>query len=332
MVDICNEQYAWDDIDTEATQQAPKETPEETPKQSGAPADDRIDIPLAKEEITILTSGEEEGGTQQEEQEDQPRDQPRQVEVISIDPNEENAPVACKWGSFLPSNHTYIYIYFFFINIFAKYYVFFPVTSQTLENCSEEFRSVVSQILNGAAKTEPTTMTTTMPPVPATPSTSGAKPSPSTSGAKPFFDPVTMSAWQDPLPGKTLLLNLIWCLVFSAKTWWLVCSFVASFLELPAFAKDMIRNVIDKVWSDGVGLAPLILPPYPSQYCFPSWKQIRTNLKSDSSNRSGNYACICTSFFIAVVEFVHESEALNVVSGAGDTVLIGKAYMTYMTE
>ena len=51
----------------------------------------------------------EEGGTQQEEEEDQPRDQPEPVEVISIDLNEENAPVACKWGSFLPSNHTYIY-------------------------------------------------------------------------------------------------------------------------------------------------------------------------------------------------------------------------------
>ena len=55
------------DIDTEAPQQAPKETPEETPeetpKQSGAPADDHINIPLTEEEITILTSGEEEGGT-----------------------------------------------------------------------------------------------------------------------------------------------------------------------------------------------------------------------------------------------------------------------------
>ena len=170
-------------------------------------------------------------------------------------------------------------------------------------------------MINGAA----TTTTTTTPLVPATPSTSGAQ----------AFDPVTMSAPAGPLPGKTLLHNLIWCLVFSTKTWWLVCSFVASFLELPAFAKDMIRNVIDKVWSDGAGLAPLMLPPYPSQYCFPSRQQITTNLKS---NKSGNYACICTSFFIAMVEFVHESEALNVVSGAGDTVLIGKAYMTYMAE
>ena len=211
-----------------------------------------------------------------------------------------------------------------FINIFAKYCVFFPVTSQTLENCSEEVRSVVAKLMNGAANTEPTTtMTTTMLLVPATPSTSGAQ---------AFFNPVTMSAPAGPLPGKTLLHNLIWCLVFSTKTWWLVCSFVASFLELPAFAKQMIKNVVDKVWSDGAGLVPLILPPYPSQYCFPTRKQIRTNLKSDSSNRSGNYACICTSFFIAMVELVHESEALNVVSGAGDTVLIGKVYMTYMAE
>ena len=104
-VDLRHEQYAQDDVDTEAPQQAPKETPEETPeetpKQSGA--DNHIDIPPTEEEITILTSGEE------EEEEDQPRDQPGPVEVISIDLNEENALVACKWGSFLASNHTFIY-------------------------------------------------------------------------------------------------------------------------------------------------------------------------------------------------------------------------------
>ena len=59
-VDFCNEQYTRDDVDSEAPQQAPEETPEEIPEQSGAPADDRIDIPLTEEEITILTSGEEE--------------------------------------------------------------------------------------------------------------------------------------------------------------------------------------------------------------------------------------------------------------------------------
>ena len=37
-------------------------------------------------------------------------------------------------------------------------------------------------------------------------------------------------------------------------------------------------------------------------------------------------------FFIAMVKFVHESEALNVVSGASDTILIGKAYMTYIYD
>ena len=94
-VDFRNEQYTRDDIDSEAPQQAPKETPEEIPKQSGAPADDHIDIPLTEEEITILSSDEENGGIQQEEEEDQPRDQPGPVEVISIDLNEENAPVAC---------------------------------------------------------------------------------------------------------------------------------------------------------------------------------------------------------------------------------------------
>ena len=131
--------------------------------------------------------------------------------------------------------------------------MFFPVTSQTLENCSEEVRSVVAKLMNGAANTEPTTTTTTpMPLVPATPSTSGAQ---------AFFNPVTMSAPAGPLPGKTLLHNIIWCLVFSTKTWWLACSFVASFLELPAFAKQMIKDVVDKMWSDGAGLVPLILSP-----------------------------------------------------------------------
>ena len=105
IVDHRNEQYIQD-VDTEAPQQAPEEAPqqapEEAPEQSGAPAEDHIDIPLTEEEITIFTSGEEE-------EQDQPIDQPSPVEVISIDLNEENAPVSCKWGSFLPSNYTFIY-------------------------------------------------------------------------------------------------------------------------------------------------------------------------------------------------------------------------------
>ena len=87
----------------------PEETPKETPEQSGAPADDHINVPLTEEEITILTSGEEDGRTAQQDEEE-PRDQPRPVEVISIDLNKENTPIACKWGSFVcPSDHTYIY-------------------------------------------------------------------------------------------------------------------------------------------------------------------------------------------------------------------------------
>ena len=78
-VDLRNDQYSQDDGDTEAPQQAPKETRDETPEQTGAPADDCIDIPLTEEEITIFTSGKEEGETQQEEEEDQPRDQPGPV-------------------------------------------------------------------------------------------------------------------------------------------------------------------------------------------------------------------------------------------------------------
>ena len=59
----------------------------------------------------------------------------------------------------------------------------------------------------------------------------------------------------------------------------------------------MIRNAVDRVWSTIAGhadevLTPLILPPYPSQYCFPEAKDICTKLNSSTdSNRSGNNAC-----------------------------------------
>ena len=59
----------------------------------------------------------------------------------------------------------------------------------------------------------------------------------------------------------------------------------------------MICNSVDRVWSGTAGhadeaLTPLILPPYPSQYCFPEAEDICTNLNSSTdSNRSGNNAC-----------------------------------------
>ena len=55
----------------------------------------------------------------------------------------------------------------------------------------------------------------------------------------------------------------------------------------------MIQNAVDRVWSTTAGhadeaLTPLILPPYPSQYCFPEAKDIRTKLNSSTdSNKSG---------------------------------------------
>ena len=80
-------------------------------KQSGAPAD-HIDVALTEDEINLLTSGEEEVETAQQEE-----DQPREIEVISIDLNEQNTPVSCKWGSFL----FVPLIKLLFINKFVKY-------------------------------------------------------------------------------------------------------------------------------------------------------------------------------------------------------------------
>ena len=47
--------------------------------------------------------------------------------------------------------------------------------------------------------------------------------------------------------------------------------------ELPSFANPMIAWVVERVWSgesSGIlgqdyAVAPLLLPPHPSQYCFP---------------------------------------------------------------
>ena len=51
----------------------------------------------------------------------------------------------------------------------------------------------------------------------------------------------------------------------------------------------MIHNAFDQVWSRTPGhadeaLTPMILPPYPSQYCFPEAKDIRTNLSSSTDS------------------------------------------------
>ena len=98
------------------------------------------------------------------------------------------------------------------------------------------------------------------------------------------------------IPGDILIqffafVLFYWCLGL------LLCCYLCFILELPVFAKEMIRNALDQVWSGTLGhaheaLIPLILPPYPSQYCFPEAKDIRTNLNlSTDSKRSGNNAC-----------------------------------------
>ena len=109
------------------------------PKQSGAPTDDApgndtILVPLTKEEMVILTSGDDESADQEEQ--NQP---PGPVEVMTIDLNDQQTPIAGKWGSFCFTPTTLL----LFIYIFGKYFCFFPVTSQTLENCSPEVRNAV---------------------------------------------------------------------------------------------------------------------------------------------------------------------------------------------
>ena len=86
------------------------------------------------------------------------------------------------------SDHTVI----IYLHI-GKYFCFFPVTSQTLENCSPEVRNAVIQILN---KPQPEPEPTTVPD--ATPSTSGAS-----------YDPVIMPAVQGPKPGNILPITLL---------------------------------------------------------------------------------------------------------------------------
>ena len=114
-------------------------------------------------------------------------------------------------------------------------------------------------------------------------------------GTSQQYDPLTMLSLPG-IPGNILIQFLAfvlfyWCLGL------LLCCYLCFILELPVFAKEMICNAVDQVWSGTAGhtdeaLTPLILPPYPSQYCFPEAKDICTNLNSSTdSNRSGNNAC-----------------------------------------
>ena len=84
--------------------------------------------------------------------------------------------------------------------------------------------------------------------------------------------------------------------------------------ELPSFAKDMIAQAVERVWSgrssgtpgQDYAVAPLLLPPDPSQYCFPERRQIKINL-----NSSGNlthlvmHVGLLTTCFVLCVCCVH---------------------------
>ena len=62
----------------------------------------------------------------------------------------------------------------------------------------------------------------------------------------------------------------------------------------------MIRKAVERVWlgNDSSGtpgqeeiMVPLLLPPYPSQYCFPEPRQIMTNLNSSTESDTYGNAC-----------------------------------------
>ena len=65
--------------------------------------------------------------------------------------------------------------------------------------------------------------------------------------------------------------------------------------ELSSFAKEMIEWEWSGESSGTPGqyyaVAPLVLPPYPSQYCFPEARQIKINLNSSTESDTSGNAC-----------------------------------------
>ena len=84
-------------------------------------------------------------------------------------------------------------------------------------------------------------------------------------------------------------------------------------LELPSFAKEMIEWAVERVWlgeSSGTlgqcyAVAPLVLPPYPSQYCFPEARQIKIKLNSSTESDTSGNAGLLTRCFVLCVCCVH---------------------------
>ena len=69
--------------------------------------------------------------------------------------------------------------------------------------------------------------------------------------------------------------------------------------ELPSFAKEMIVWAVERVWSgkssgtpgQKYAVAPLLLLPHPSQYCFPEARQIKIKLNSSTESDTSGNAC-----------------------------------------
>ena len=88
---------------------------------------------------------------------------------------------------------------------------------------------------------------------------------------------------------------LVWCLVFGATNNF-SCFLIS---ELPSFAKEMIAQAVEWVWSgessgtpgQDYAVAPLLLPPHPSQYCFPEARQIKIKLNSSTESDTSGNAC-----------------------------------------
>ena len=75
----------------------------------------------------------------------------------------------------------------------------------------------------------------------------------------------------------------------------------------------MIEWAVERIWSGKssgtpgqyYAVAPLVLPPYQSQYCFPEAQQIKINLNSSMESDTSGNAGLLTRCFMPCVCCVH---------------------------
>ena len=74
----------------------------------------------------------------------------------------------------------------------------------------------------------------------------------------------------------------------------------------------MIAQAVERVWSgessgtlgQDYAVAPLLLPPYPSQYCFPEHQQIKINLNSSMKSDTSGNACGALNYMFSCFVYV----------------------------